>query len=120
MSPRKSSGPGRRRSLRRALHRSLIVAETLLFLGVFKDWIWHRILAFDLPNWGKVTLAMITTVGLFGGLIVVLRKITSRGVETAHQAARGLPLAFPALLMHVALLCVLFLLYARMLELALP
>jgi hypothetical protein len=108
---RKPKGPG----LRQRLHRGLIAVEAVLVIGVLKDWIWRQVRVSDLPSWDKVLFAMATTVGLFGGLFLALQGWAARGVSKTHQAARGLPVALPTLLIHAALLFVLFLLYAWML-----
>lgn len=98
--------------------RGLIAAEALLFLGVAKDWIFARLRESSFPNYGKVLLVMATTVGLFGGLFVLLQKFTHKTVRGTHKAAERLPVAVPTLAIHGILLFVLFLLYARMLRLA--
>lgn len=110
---RKPSGA---RSLARTLHRALITAEAVLVLGVAKDWIWRQVLASTLPAWGKVVLAMVTTVGVFGGFYLIAQRLLARGVSSTHKAASGLPVIWPALLVHAVLLYVLYLLYARMLR----
>ncbi len=97
------------------LHRGLIAAEAILLLGVAKDWIWRQVLASALPNWGKVVIAMATTVGILGGFYLVLQRFLARSMSKTHQVASGLPVFWPTLLLHVALLAVLFVLYARIL-----
>jgi len=101
----------------RTLHRTLIAAEAVLVLGVVKDWGWRHVLDSSLANWGKVALAMLLTIGLFGGFYVVLQRFLARGVSRTHQAAGVLPVFWPTLIVHAALLFVLFLLYARILKL---
>ncbi len=101
------------------LHRSLIGAEAVLVLGVAKDWVWRQVMTSALPGWGKVALAMVTTVGLFGGLFLVVRRLAVRGVWKTHHAAQGMPVVLPTLLLHAALLGVLFVLYARILGITL-
>lgn len=108
-SSRSSRGAGR------TLHRTLIAAEAVLVLGVVKDWGWRQVMASSLASWSKVALSMALTVGLFGGFYVVLQRFLARGVSGTHRAAQGMPVVLPTLLVHVALLAVLFLLYARML-----
>jgi hypothetical protein len=117
LSPAKKSsrGSAQRTSLRHVMHRSLIAAEAVLVLGVAKDWIWRQVMASTLPGWGKVALSMLTTVGLFGGLFLVVRRMAVRGVWKTHHAAQGMPVFLPTLLLHAALLAVLFVLYARIL-----
>jgi hypothetical protein len=112
-----SGGGARRPSLGRTLHRALVTAEAVLVLGVVKDWAWRQVLGSSLPAWGKVVVAMVTTIGIFGSFLVVAQRLLARGVNTTHKAASGLLVVWPALLVHAALLFVLFLLYARMLGL---
>lgn len=107
-----------RTSLRHVLHRTLIGAEAVLVLGVARDWVWRQVMASTLPNWGKIALAMATTVGIFGGMFLIVRRMAVRGMWKTHHAAQGLPLFLPTLLLHAALLGVLFVLYARILGLA--
>ena len=99
-------------------HRSLIAVEALLFLGVAKDWIFAALVRSSLPNWQKVVLVMATTVGLFGGLFLLVGKWMTQTVRTTHKAAERLPIAVPTIVIHGALLVVLFFLYASMLKLA--
>ena len=117
MSPAKKSsrGTAQRTSLRHVMHRTLIGAEAVLVLGVAKDWIWRQVMASTLPGWGKVALSMITTVGLFGGLFLIVRRMAVRGMWKTHHVAQGMPVFLPTLLLHAALLAVLFVLYARIL-----
>ena len=61
----------------------------------------------SLPNWGKVLFIMIMTLGLLGGLILLLRGIVGKALGKAHEAA---PL--PGFLMHLGAFAGLFLLYA--------
>lgn len=99
-------------------HRGLIAIEAMLLLGVVKDWIFERLVKSTFPNYTKVLLVMAVTVGLFGGLFLVVEKLTASSVVRTHQAAKRLPVAVPTLAIHGALLFVLFILYARMLHLA--
>jgi len=114
---KKTLRSGGSRGFARSLHRGLIAAESVLVLGVAKDWLWRQVLASSLSNGTKVALAMITTVGIFGGFYLVAQRLMTRSVSKTHQAAGALPVFVPTLLVHVALLFVLFLLYARMLGL---
>ncbi|MCY2961694.1 MAG: hypothetical protein NTY35_16155 [Planctomycetota bacterium] len=116
MSPaRKSTRSGSGGGFGRTLHRSLIAAEAVLVLGVVKDWVWRQVVASSFANWTKVAFAMATTVGIFGGLYLVVQRFMARGVSKTHQAASGLPVVVPTFVVHGILLFVLFLLYARML-----
>jgi hypothetical protein len=60
---------------------------------------------------------MALTIGLFGGFYLILQRFLARGVSKTHQAAAGLPVFWPTLIVHAVLIFVLFLLYARMLKL---
>ncbi|MBL8863512.1 MAG: hypothetical protein JNK02_16100 [Planctomycetes bacterium] len=122
MSPARRAPPAGsgRRPAGRTLHRALIAAESVLVLGVLKDWVWRQVLASTLPSSGKVALAMLTTIGLFGGFYVLVQRLFARGVSTTHRVAGRLPLLGTTLFVHAALLYVLFLLYARMLGLQVP
>lgn len=97
-------------------HRGLLAIEALLFLGVAKDWIFVLLLRSSFSNWLKVVLVMATTVGMFGGLFLLVEKLTSRTVSSTHKAVARLPVAVPTLAIHALLLLVLFLLYASMLK----
>ncbi|MBL8860194.1 MAG: hypothetical protein JNL28_16915 [Planctomycetes bacterium] len=98
-------------------HRGLIAAEAVLVLGILKDWIFGFFVHSTLPNYGKVLLVMAATVGLFGGLLVVVTKLMHKGMAGSHKVAQRMPIILPTVFIHAALLFVLFLLYARMLEL---
>lgn len=98
-------------------HGTLIAVEAMLVMGVLKDVIFDLLRKSGHPNWLKVVLVMGTTVGLFGGLFFVIERLTARGVAATHGAIRRGPFALPTLLVHAAILFLLFLLYARMLGL---
>jgi hypothetical protein len=104
----RSSGP------RIFRHRSLIALEVMLVMGVAKDIVAARVLASSLPSYGKVLFLMGATVGLLGGLYVIIQRLSARGVEGAHAVARALPLPFPFWIAHVGVLAALYLLYAYM------
>gem|GEM_PF-1404602 len=114
---KKTLRSGGSRGFVRSMHRGLIAAEAVLVLGVAKDWLWRQVLSSSFSNWTKVGLAMATTVGMFGGFYLVAQRLMARSVSKTHQAAGSLPVFLPTLLVHGALLFVLFLLYARMLGL---
>lgn len=116
MSPAPRSGA--RRSAGRTLHRTLIAAEAVLVLGVIKDWGWRHVMASSISNWGKVALAMLTTIGLFGGFYLIVQRLMLRSVSKTHDVAKGMPVVLPTLIVHAVLIFVLFLLYARMLGIA--
>ncbi len=115
--PRKA-GAGQRGAGGRSLfsHRGLIAIEAMLVLGVVKDVIFDRVRTSDLPNYGKVLVIMAATVGLFGGLFFVIERLTARGVANTHQVLKRMPVVLPTLVIHMVLLFLLVLLYARMLK----
>lgn len=98
-------------------HRGLVAIEAMLVMGVVKDWIFEALRTSGFPNYVKVLLVMGTTIGLFGGLFVVVERLTARGMAGTHRATRNLPVVVPTALVHGALLFLLFLQYARMLKL---
>lgn len=95
-------------------HRGLIAIEAMLVMGLAKDLLSDRVKSANLPNYGKVLFLMAATIGLFGGLFVILERFSARGVEKAHEVARALPLPFSYWLAHAALLVALYFLYAHM------
>jgi hypothetical protein len=99
-------------------HSTLIAVEAVLVANVFKDFVFERVRAGDMPGYAKVLFVMAATVGLFAGLFVLLEKLLKRGVTHTHDLLRALPVALPTLLIHAALLLLLFLLYARMLRIS--
>ncbi len=88
-------------------HRALLGAEAVLLVGVLQEFGGRFVQGSALPNWGKVLFIMIMTLGLLGGLILVLRGMVGKALGKAHDAA---PL--PSFLMHLGAFAGLFLLYA--------
>jgi hypothetical protein len=103
----------RRRSGGLFRHRGLIAIEAMLVLGLAKDLLTDRVKASELPSYGKVLFLMAATIGLFGGLYLILEKLSARGVEKAHEVARALPLPLPYWMIHAALFAALYFLYAH-------
>jgi hypothetical protein len=95
-------------------HKGLIAIEAMLVLGLAKDVITSHVKSSDLPSYGKVLFLMAATIGLFGGVYVIVERVSARGVEKAHEVARALPLPFPYWIAHAALLAALYFLYAHM------
>jgi hypothetical protein len=108
-------GAGKRRSggARWLRHKGLIAVEAMLVLGLAKDLLTDRVKASALPSYGKVLFLMAATIGVFGGLYFVLERLSTRGVEKAHEVARALPLPLPYWIVHAALLAALYYFYAR-------
>jgi hypothetical protein len=92
----------------------LIALEAMLVMGVAKDVVTARVMSSTLPSYGKVLFLMAATVGLFGGLYVVIQRLSARSVEGAHAFARALPLPLPYWIAHIGVLVALYLLYAYM------
>lgn len=88
-------------------HRALLGAETVLVVGVLQEFGSRFVQGSSLPNWGKVLFIMVMTLGLLGGLILILRGIVGKALGKAHEAA---PL--PGFLMHLGAFAGLFMLYA--------
>jgi len=98
-------------------HRTLIAAEAILLIGLCKTLLEARVLAMQLPNWGKVLFVMAVTLGVLGGLILIAQKLTMRGMAKAHAALKA-AMPVPYVLIHAAIIAGLFLLYAHFLGLS--
>lgn len=97
-------------------HRWWIAVEAVLLVGLAKDWVSRRVVDSSLPGAGKVLFVMAATIGLLGSLYVVVEAISSRGIDKTHAVAKRLPLSVPTLVFHLVVLAVLFVLYARTLN----
>lgn len=97
-------------------HRRWIAVEAVLVVGLLKDWLSGRVMASSLPGAGKVLFVMAVTLGVLGGLYLVVEQLTAKSVARTHSAARGLPIGMPSVLVHAAILAILFLVYARTLR----
>ena len=53
-------------------HRALIAAEAVLLVGLLRDVVARAIKASELGNREKVLLSMALTVGVFGGLFLIV------------------------------------------------
>lgn len=98
-------------------HRGLVAAEAVLFVGILRDVLSHWIKSSQLQNSGKVLVIMAMTVGVFGGLFLVVERIVARTVAGTHKAVRTVTGVLPYWAVHAGILFVLFLLYANMLGL---
>jgi len=110
----RSGGKRRRGSTRWFRHKGLIAVEAMLVLGLAKDVLTERVKESTLPSYGKVLFLMAATIGLFGGLYVVLERLSARGVAKAHEVAQSLPLPLPYWIVHIGLLAALYFLYAHL------
>lgn len=93
--------------------------EAVLLVGLAKDWVSHRVVESTLAPAGKVLFVMAATIGLLGSLYVVLEAVSSRSIDKTYAVAKRLPLSVPTLVFHVIVLGVLFVLYARTLNVSL-
>lgn len=94
-------------------HRTLLAAEAVLLVGLAKSWLEGRLMALHVPPWSKVVFVMAATLGVLGGLILVMQKITTKGMARTHAAIRAIAVPVPYLVIHAAILFGIFLLYAR-------
>ena len=118
-----ASGTGRSSKSGRHLprwlsHRGLVAAEAVLLVGILRDVVSHEIKEASLPNYGKVLLVMAMTVGVFGGLFLIVETLTARTVAGTHKAGRSITGVMPYWAVHAGILFVLFLVYAHMLGLS--
>ena len=60
-------------------------------------------------------ILFIIGIGLFGGLLLIVQRMTAGSLQRTHQLVQALPLPTPLLLVHVAALVGLFLLWAWLL-----
>lgn len=97
-------------------HRRWIAVEAVLVVGLLKDWLSGRVIASNLSAPGKVLFVMAVTLGVLGGLYLIVEQLTAKSVARTHAAARGLPIGVPSVLVHAAILGLLFLVYARTLN----
>ncbi len=88
-------------------------------VGLLKDWLSGRVIASNLPGAGKVLFVMAVTLGVLGGLYFIVEQLTAKSVARTHAAARVLPIGLPSILVHAAILGILFLVYARSLHIEL-
>ncbi len=97
-------------------HRRWIAVEAVLVVGLLKDWLSGRVIASSLPGAAKVLFVMAVTLGVLGGLYFIVEQLTAKSVARTHAAARGLPVGLPSVLVHAAILSILFLIYAKSLH----
>ena len=72
----------------------------------------ERSLASQLPAWSKVVFTMVLVIGLFGGLLLLIHRLTAASLARTHAVVQALPLPTPVILVHAAVFGALFLLYA--------
>ena len=88
-------------------HRALLGGEAVLLVGVLQEFGGRFVQGSTLPNWGKVLFIMIMTLGLLGGLILLLRGLVGKALGKAHDST-----PIPGFLMHLGAFAGLFFLYA--------
>ncbi len=91
-------------------HRSLITTEAVLLVGVGHELLGRQISHSSLPNWGKVLFIMASVIGVLGGLMLVMVRLTRGSVAKTHAVASAFPLG--TALTHVAVFAALFWLYS--------
>lgn len=88
-------------------HRALLGAEAVLVVGLAQELGGRFVQGSALPNWGKVLFIMIMTLGLLGGMILVMQGLVGKIIGKAYDTA-----PVPYALMHIGAFAGLFLLYA--------
>lgn len=92
-------------------HHWLVEAEAILLVGVVQELLQRLIKAQGWPKWSMTLWIMGCTLGLLGGLVMILRLIAKRAMAQTHQVARAMPILSP-LIIHLLVLAGLFFLYA--------
>jgi hypothetical protein len=93
-------------------HRTLITAEAVLLVGAGQQLVQQQIETLGLPNWGRVLFTMASTLGILGGVVLLVKAFATRGVSQSHNVAKALPIPAATWLLHAAACCGLFALYA--------
>lgn len=93
-------------------HRSLLGAEAVLAVGLLQELGSRLLQGSTLPNWGKVAFIMIMTLGLLGGLILVMQGLIGKVIGKAYDAAPA-----PYVLMHLGAFASLIVLYSMVFHL---
>ncbi|TNE91853.1 MAG: hypothetical protein EP330_03900 [Deltaproteobacteria bacterium] len=95
-------------------HRRLLLAEAVLVLGLFqmalRDWVMAQT---SLPAPLRVAFGMALILGVFGGLLLLVRRTVERSLSTTHDVVQKLPLPTPMVGVHALIFAVLFGLYAH-------
>lgn len=106
-----------RKSTRWLSHRRLVLLEALLLVGAVDLELENRVLASGFADELKVAFSMLLVLGFFGSFVFLAERVATTGVGKTHQTIRSLPIPTPRILIHGAVLCGLFLAYARVLDL---
>jgi hypothetical protein len=92
-------------------HHWLVEVEAILLVGVVQELLQRQIKAQGWPNWSMTLWIMGCTLGLLGGLVMVLRLIAKRAMAQTHKVVSGVPI-FSPMIIHLLVLAGLFVLYA--------
>ena len=94
-------------------HRSLIVTEAMLLVGLgqllFNDWL---LIHPDISPALRVMLGMAMVLGSFGGVLFWARRYLARTIADTHSFVRALPFPTPKWLFHSVALGALYLGYS--------
>jgi hypothetical protein len=94
-------------------HRSLLLLETVLVVGLVKEALeWLVLERLPLDPTLRVLLGMAVVVGTLGGLLVVVQQRVRQTLERAHQAFKRRYRALPVAGLHSLLLVAIFAAYA--------
>jgi Zn-dependent protease len=95
--------------------RDIVAAEAVLLIGVLKDVVMDRVRVSHFPNWGKVVFLMAVTLGMLGGLFLLLERWLARGVSRTTGLAHVLPVPAAVWVIHALVMVALFFAYANLL-----
>jgi hypothetical protein len=95
-------------------HRRLVALEALLLAATAKGWLQNWVIARpELHDALKTIFIMAMTIGLFAIILVVVDRITARGVSATHKVAQSLPVPLSLTIVHALAWLGLFVLYAH-------
>lgn len=90
-----------------------MLLEAVLLLGLVEEGLEEWLLSYTaLPAPVRVLAAMTLSLGLLGGMAVLVRKHLASGLQVTEKAVRRLPVPLPRIALHGALLTAIFLGYA--------
>jgi hypothetical protein len=98
-------------------HRTLLATEAVLIVGVVQELMQRWVMKQDLANAAKVLFVMLSTIGIIGLVLVIVRTLVLRSLEKTHQVAKAMFLPMAVSVMHVLILVSIFYLYAYVWEL---
>jgi hypothetical protein len=100
-------------------HQGLITGEALLLMGIVQKLIQDQVALMSLPNWAKVLWIMLSTLGVCGVILALVRVVAKHGVAHAHVVGRAVTGRQMSIVLHLLAYGGLFLLYARLWDLPL-